>query len=124
MDYVDVNLIRHLVSVEKYTYARVSDYLKTEYPNSRGFLERTERRYCKKNKISSRTDTNKVNRMVADAVSQVELRLSVMNLCLSAFVKYFSSVVFCFLAGFLFHVKMQRFLMQFMKKAISKTETV
>ena len=34
MDYVDVNLFRDLVSVEKYTYARVSDYLKTEYPNS------------------------------------------------------------------------------------------
>ena len=66
---MDVNLIRHLVLVEKYTYARVSDYLKTEYPNSRRFLERIVRRYCKENEISSRADTNKVNRMVADAVS-------------------------------------------------------
>ena len=30
MDHVDVNLIRQLVSVEKYTYAQVSDYLKTQ----------------------------------------------------------------------------------------------
>ena len=66
---MDVNLIRHLVSVEKYTYARVSDNLKTKYPNSRGFSERTVRRYCNENEISSRTDTNEVNRMVADAVS-------------------------------------------------------
>ena len=100
MDYVDFNLIHHLVSVEKYTYARVSDYLKTEYPNSRGFSERTVRRYYKENEILSRTDTNEVNRMVADAVSQVELCLSVMNLCLSAFVQYFISVVFCCLARF------------------------
>ena len=87
MDHVDVNLIRQLVSVKKYTYAQPSDYLKTKYPNSRGFSERTVRRYCKENEISSRTDTNEVNRMVADAVSQVKLRLSVINfLCLSAFV--------------------------------------
>ena len=86
MDYVDVNLFRDLVSVEKYTYARVSDYLKTEYPNSRRFSKRTVRKYCKENEISSRTDTNEVNRMVADAVSQIELRLSVMNLCYSAFI--------------------------------------
>ena len=124
MDYMDFNLIHHLVSVEKYTYARVSDYLKTEYPNSRGFSERTIRRYCKENEISSRTDTNEVNRMVADAVSQVELGLSVMNLCLSAFVQYFISAVFCCLAGFWLHVKMQRFLVQFTKKAISDIETV
>ena len=83
---MDVNLIRQLVSVKKYTYAQASDYLKTKYPNSRGFSERTVRRYCKENEISSRTDTNEVNRMVADAVSQVKLRLSVINfLCLSAF---------------------------------------
>ena len=30
MDHVDVNLIRQLVSVEKYTYTQVSDYLKTQ----------------------------------------------------------------------------------------------
>ena len=30
MDHVDVNLIRQLVSVEKYTYAQLSDYLKTQ----------------------------------------------------------------------------------------------
>ena len=67
--------------------AQVSDCLKTKYPNSRGFPERTVRRYCKENEISSRTDTNEVNRMVADAVGQVKLRLSVINfLCLSAFV--------------------------------------
>ena len=37
--------------------------------------------------MSSITDTNEVNRMVADAASQVKLRLSVINfLCLSAFV--------------------------------------
>ena len=53
MDHVDVNLIRQLVSVEKYTYAQVSDYLKTKYPNSRGFSERTVRRYCEENEISS-----------------------------------------------------------------------
>ena len=87
MDHVNVNLIRQLVSVEKYIYAQVSDYLKTKYPNSRGFSERTIRRYCKENEISSRTGTNEVNRMVADAVSQSKLRLSVINfLCLSAFV--------------------------------------
>ena len=87
MDHVDVNLIRQLVSVKKYTYAQPSDYLKTKYPNSRGFSERTIRRYCKENEISSRTGTNEVNRMVADAVSQSKLRLSVINfLCLSAFV--------------------------------------
>ena len=87
MDHVDVNLIRQLVSVKKYTYAQASDYLKTKYPNSRGFSERTVRRYCKENEISSRTDTNEVNRTVADAVSQSKLRLSVINfLCLSAFV--------------------------------------
>ena len=69
MDYVDVNLILHLVSMEKYTYAGVNDYLKTEYSNSLGFSERTVRRYCKENEISSRTDSNEANRMVADAVS-------------------------------------------------------
>ena len=73
------NLIRQLVSVEKYTYAQVSNYLKTKYPKSWGFSERTVRRYCKENEISSRTDTNEVNRMVPDAVSQVKLRLSVIN---------------------------------------------
>ena len=84
---MDVNLIRQLVSVKKYTYAQASDYLKTKYPNSPGFSERTIRRYCKENEISSRTGTNEVNRMVADAVSQSKLRLSVINfLCLSAFV--------------------------------------
>ena len=56
MDHVDVNLIRQLVSVEKYIYAQVSDYLKTKYPNSRGFSERTVRRYRKENEIYSRTD--------------------------------------------------------------------
>ena len=87
MDHVDVNLIRQLVSVKKYTHAQASDYLKTKYPNSRGFSERTVRRYCKENEISSRTDTNEVNRTVADAVSQSKLRLSVINfLYLSAFV--------------------------------------
>ena len=101
MDHEDVNLIRQLVSVQKYTYAQASDYLKTKYPDYRGFSECTVRRYCKENQTSSRTDTNEVNRMVADAVSQVELHLSVMNfLCLSAFVQYFLSVVFCCLAGF------------------------
>ena len=87
MDHVDVNLIRQLVSVEKYTYAQVIDYLKTKYSNSRGFSERKVRRYCKENERSSRTDTNEVNRMVADAVSQIKVPLSVINfLCLSAFV--------------------------------------
>ena len=67
--------------------AQVSDYLKTKYPNSRGFSERNVRRYCKENEMSSITDTNEVNRMAAGAVSQVKLRLSVINfLCLSAFV--------------------------------------
>ena len=37
--------------------------------------------------MSSITDTNEVNRMVADAASHVKLRLSVISfLCLSAFV--------------------------------------
>ena len=44
MDHVNVNLIRQLVSVKKYTYALASDYLKTKYPNSRWFSERTVRR--------------------------------------------------------------------------------
>ena len=39
MDHVDVNLIRQLVSVEKYIYAQVSDYLKTKYPNYIQILE-------------------------------------------------------------------------------------
>ena len=69
MDHVDVNLIRQLVSVEKYTYAQVTDYLKTKCSNFRGFSECKVRRYCKENERSSRTDTNEVNRMVADAVS-------------------------------------------------------
>ena len=69
MDHVDVNLIRQLVSVEKYTYAQVTDYLKTKCSNSRGFSECKVRRYYKENERSSRTDTNEVNRMVADAVS-------------------------------------------------------
>ena len=53
MDHVDVNLIRQLDSVEKYTYAQVSDYLKTKYPNLPGFSERNVRRYCEENEISS-----------------------------------------------------------------------
>ena len=101
MDHVDVNLIRQLVSVEKYTYAQVIDYLKTKYSNSRGFSERKVRRYCKENERSSGTDTNEVNRMVADAVSQIKVPLSVINfLCLSAFAWYFISVAVCFLDNF------------------------
>ena len=50
MDHVDVNLIRQLVSVKKYTYAQPSDYLKTKYPNSRGFSERTVRSIVKRMK--------------------------------------------------------------------------
>lgn len=52
MDHVGVNLIRHLVLVEKHTHAQVCDYLKTEYPNCQGFSERTVKRYCKENEIS------------------------------------------------------------------------
>ena len=47
MDHVDINLIHQVVSVEKYTYAQVSDYLKTKYSNSRRFSQHTVRRYCK-----------------------------------------------------------------------------
>ena len=68
----NVNLIRQPVSLKKYVYKQVSDFLKIEYPNSRGFPERTVRRYCKENETSSRADTNEVNRTVADAAIQVD----------------------------------------------------
>ena len=49
MDHVNVNLSCQLASIKKYTYTQANDYLKTKYPNSRGFSERTLRRYCKGN---------------------------------------------------------------------------
>ena len=84
--------------MEKCTYTRVSDYLKREFVDFREFAERTRRRHCKESEKASRTSANKVNRMVVDVNSQVDLSFSVTNfLCLSKFVQYFCSVVFCYL---------------------------
>ena len=69
--------------MEKCTYTRVSDYLKREFVDFREFAERTRRRHCKESEKASRTSTNKVNRMVVDVNSQVDLSFSVTNfLCL------------------------------------------
>ena len=84
--------------MEKRTYTRVSDYLKREFVDFDEFAERTRGRHCKESEKASRTSTNKVNRMVADVNSQVDLSFCVTNfLCLSKFVQCFCSVVFCYL---------------------------
>ena len=63
MDKIDFNFFCQLLK-ENLCYAEISEIMKKNYPNVRGFSAPSMKNFCKKNGLSSRISQNDVNEMV------------------------------------------------------------
>jgi hypothetical protein len=73
MDSVSKPYIEQLIYRERKTYHEISELLQRQYPNERGFSERSVRRYCKENGLfkQSGIEGATLDAMVKDVVSKV-----------------------------------------------------
>ena len=70
MDSINENDILKMI-YENLTYKEISDNLKAQYPNERGFSEMSVRRYLMKRGMKKKINQEEVNEMVKIAVSEV-----------------------------------------------------
>ena len=76
MDKVDFDFFCQLLK-ENLCYAEISEILKKNYPNVRGFSVPSIKNFCKKNGLSSRISQNDVNKMVRAAVEEVKVFITI-----------------------------------------------
>jgi len=72
MDKIDYNYFCQLLQ-ENLTYDQISNILKQNYPDLRGFSVPSIKLFCKKNGLSSRLSQHKVDEMVRVAVEEVNI---------------------------------------------------
>ena len=71
MHKIDFNFFCQLLK-ENLSYTEISEILKKNYPNVRGFSVPSIKNFCKENGLSSRISQNDVNEMVRVAVEEVQ----------------------------------------------------
>ena len=85
MDKVDFDFFCQLLK-ENLCYAEISEILKKNYPNVRGFSVPSIKNFCKKNGLSSRISQNDVNEMVRVAVEELKVFITIIIIIIIIFI--------------------------------------
>ena len=83
MDQISAEFIIELFKKNK-SYEDISDILRKRFPSSKGFFVTSIKRFCKKNRISSRVSKEYLGEIVSKAVDEVTLLrlLILLNPCI------------------------------------------
>ena len=76
MDKIDSNFFCQLLK-KNLCYAEISEIMKKNYPNVRGFSAPSMKNFCKKNGLSSRISQDDVNEMVRVAAEEVKVFITI-----------------------------------------------
>lgn len=70
------DFVRERIEKDRWTHARLSDYLQLAYPGEKGFSVRSVERFCSEKNIhkTSRVQTHVLNQAVMDAITKVKIK--------------------------------------------------